>query len=82
MPQILDQMSQPQGAFRPTTTVEYFALQLARKLNDMKRLRSYLTLLEHHSQQRVLTAFERASGEDRATRFSLELAALTSQEAI
>ena len=43
--------------FRPTTVDEYFALQLARKLNDTARIRQYCSVLSRVPFQQVLTVY-------------------------
>ena len=57
---ILDRMAHPTtGSFRPKTVSEFFALQLARKLDDVERLHTYLILVEHHSEDSLLQAFKK-----------------------
>lgn len=43
--------------FRPTTVDEYFALQLAKKLNDNARVRQYCSVLSRVPFQQVLTVY-------------------------
>jgi len=60
MRHILDRFAQPRvGSFRPKTVSEFFALQLARKLEDVERLYTYLILVEHHSEDSLLQAFKK-----------------------
>jgi hypothetical protein len=60
MRNILDRVAQPRaGSFRPKTVSEFFALQLARKLEDIERLQIYLILVEQHSEDTLLQAFRR-----------------------
>jgi len=60
MPHVLDRMVRPMGHFRPKTITEFFALQLARKLDDLANLQTHLVLAEHHSEQLLVRAFRRA----------------------
>jgi hypothetical protein len=53
---ILDQMAKP-SAFVPTTTQQYIALQLAKRLSDTENVRWYLRSLENFGEARLLEAF-------------------------
>ena len=62
MRNILDRVAQPRtGSFRPKTVSEFFALQLARKLEDIGRLHVYLILVEQHSEDALLQAFKKTA---------------------
>jgi hypothetical protein len=60
MQRILDHVAHSRVSFVPSTTQEFFALQLARKLNDVDHLRDYLTLAANYPTQFVLQAYHRA----------------------
>lgn len=85
MPHVLDQMAGSSGYFRPKTATEFFALQLARKLNDTANLQRYLALVERHSESLLLQAFRKAvNGQGRrqglAERFQAEVKRLKQKE--
>jgi hypothetical protein len=60
MSRILDRVEISNGKFRPTNSAEFFALQLARKLNDAPQVTSYANLVSRLPQRSLLTAFHRA----------------------
>ena len=85
MPHVLDQVARSSGYFRPKTASEFFALQLARKLNDTVSLEKYFALVDHHSEQLLLQAFRRTvNGQGRrqilAERFQAEVERLKQKE--
>ena len=84
MPSILDRMATPLREFRPETTQEFFALQLARKLKDTANVRSYVALTERFSEETLIEAYREALsnqlGEGLAERFQLELRRLAGKE--
>jgi len=49
MSDILDRIAHAENHFRPQTVSEFFALQLARKLEDTSRVRHYLNLVGQYS---------------------------------
>jgi len=60
MRNILDRVAHPStGCFRPKTVSEFFALQLARKLEDVERLHTYLVLVWTYSEDSLLQAFKK-----------------------
>ena len=63
MNNIFDQVGAHRKSFRPKSTLEYFALRLAQKLGDAPLVEHYLLLADHHGQQTVLDAYQRAHGE-------------------
>ncbi len=56
---ILDKIPD-QAGFVPNSLNEHFALQLARKLNDLKSIGRYVYLAEHFSQDHLLSVYRRA----------------------
>ena len=78
MSQILDQLARQVDGFRPKSVREVFALQLARKLDDVQDVRRYVLLVDQHPQDMILQAYRRAVGAPRidgspAARFLDEL---------
>ena len=57
---ILDRVAGPSGPFRPRTSQEFFALQLARKVFDVENVRRYLQVVEEHSEEVILRAYQKA----------------------
>jgi len=51
------------GPLTPSTTEEYLALQLAKRLGDEARLASYLAYAEHHPAIHLAKLFHHAKGE-------------------
>jgi hypothetical protein len=45
--------------FRVSTRPEMFALQLARKLNDVESVQLYIALSQRHSEQQLLQVYRR-----------------------
>lgn len=43
--------------FVPNSVQEYFALQLARKLQDLSNIYYYVQLCQRHSQGRIMSAY-------------------------
>jgi hypothetical protein len=86
MPNILDQVARTRGEFRPETTQEFFALQLARKLNDAASVRSYLELTERFSEDFLLsvyrTTLDQGKGNGMSERFRVELRRRSHEEAL
>ena len=80
---ILDRVGISYARFLPRTHRQFFALQLARKLNDVPHLRDYLIFAENQPIQILLQAFHRAlkRGDGLpAERFGREMGRLTRQE--
>jgi len=75
---ILEHMAAARGPFRPRTTEEFLALQIARKLNDLPGIPLYLKLVERHSRDALIEAFRAAVSDghtgDMAARFHKTLA--------
>ena len=68
---ILDHFS-TEVTFRPSSLTDYFALQFARKLNDVSNVACYVGLCERFSLDHLLSVYgtESAAGEiDLARRF-------------
>jgi hypothetical protein len=57
---ILDYYLKVEKCWTPRTPREFVALQLARKLADVDRIREYVALLEHFPEERVFRAFRNA----------------------
>ena len=57
MPSILDQIAKRREGFRPATYCEFFALQLARALEDVPHVRTYAALAERYSQPMIIDAY-------------------------
>jgi hypothetical protein len=55
-----EQVERPSGRFHPTTLREVFALQLAQRLQDEDKLRTYLDLLRTYPVPFLLDVFEAA----------------------
>lgn len=69
--------------FRPATPQEFFALQLARKLDDTKRLRDFLILVQHQSTDVLLRAYRRTvkrGNGNPGDQFRVELSRLSHSE--
>jgi hypothetical protein len=45
-------------SFRPKTPTEFFALQLARRLNDVENVPRYVELTEHYRDDQILRALQ------------------------
>ena len=65
-------------SFRVRTRIELFAVQLARKLNDLESVRDYVLLAEKHSEDHLLHVYRRvikhpSAHGDLATSFHVEL---------
>jgi hypothetical protein len=85
MTDILDRVGASSKHFRPGSITDFFALQLARKLGDVARLRDYLILTQQHPQQWLLQAFRTAAKRldgpgTLAERFEAELRRLTNKK--
>lgn len=59
MSNILNTVASQAERFIPTNPTEYLALQVARKLGDMRAFRQYLVLFEHYSEDLLLRVFRR-----------------------
>lgn len=78
MDSILDRVASARSAFEPQTIDEYFALQLARALDDLGQLGTYVALSHQYPQAVLADAYVRASSlaggeESLAQRFQEEL---------
>jgi hypothetical protein len=84
MTNILDRVAHSRREFRPQSTQEFFALQLARKLNDAESVRSYAALAEQFSEDFLVRvyrqALEEGSGGRLADRFRVALRRLSEKE--
>jgi len=60
MRNILDQVGVQRKPFRPKSTLEYFALRLAQKLDDAPLVEHYIVLADRHGQQAMLDAYQSA----------------------
>ena len=75
---ILDQVAKSvHSAFRPQSTRDYFALQLARRLEDVEAASHYAELVGQHSEETLLAAYRQTlvskQSSNLAPRFHLEL---------
>ena len=77
MSELLDWSGAAIRPFRPRAISEFFALQLARYLEDEERLPRYLNVAERYSQEQILRAWTRArkrpNGASVAHRFEEEI---------
>jgi hypothetical protein len=84
MTNILDRVARDRREFRPETTQEFFALQLARKLNDVAGVRSYVELVKRFSEDVLLRVYratlDTGRSDGMADRFHIELRRRTRQE--
>jgi hypothetical protein len=89
MPGILDHVARTATQakydfFCPTNPDEFFALQLARRLNEGGAAQHYADLMRHHSVEQLMTAFRRASArgshQDPARSFHDELQRLGNRD--
>jgi hypothetical protein len=61
MQNILGRMTARPSRFVPKTTREFFALYLARMLNDAANARHYVALTEKYSEAQLLRAYRKAA---------------------
>ena len=84
MTNILDQVARNKREFRPESAQEFFALQLARKLNDAVSVRSYVELADRFSEDFLLSVYRVAINQGMETsladRFRVELQRRTRKE--
>lgn len=84
MTNILDRVALDRSEFCPNTIQEFFALQLARKLNDASSVRSYLALVDCYPEELLLNVYRhtlgKGRGEGMADRFRIELRRRTREE--
>jgi len=77
MTDILDRVAAGRSSFRLETVQDFFALQLARKLNDVPSVHHYATLATAYPEEFLLTVYRNVMdlgpGEGLAERFRLEL---------
>lgn len=57
---ILDHFPLTPERFEPATVQQFTILEIARKLNDVGRLRTYLIAAEHHGLAAVISAYSGA----------------------
>jgi hypothetical protein len=67
MTEILDRVADYFGRFTPSKPSEYLALQVARKLGDLKAFRHYLVLFEHYPEELFLDIYRRCAREGMLT---------------
>jgi hypothetical protein len=67
MSNILDRVADSFGRFSPSKPTEYLALQVARKLGDIKAFRHYLGLFERYPEEVLLDAYQRCAGRGNLT---------------
>jgi len=86
MSPILDHFENRNREFRPETPQEFFALQLARKLDDAASVRSYVDLVDRHSEDTLIAvyrcALQQSIGGDLLQRFRQELRRWTREEGL
>ena len=83
MNRILGHVTESLGRFQPVTPQDFFALQLARKLEDVGHLRDYLVLVQHHPTEILIRSYRRAvkrGNGNPSERFRFELNRLTTAE--
>ena len=77
MTHILDRFVPAATSFQPKTLQEFFALQLARKLDDRPAIHHYVSLADRYSEGQLLCAYQRAKRAegniDLARRFHVEI---------
>ena len=82
MSELLDWSGAAIRPFRPRSISEFFALQLARYLEDEEHLPRYRSVAESHSREQILRAWTRAqtrrNGASAANRFEEEIRLLHS----
>jgi hypothetical protein len=81
MQNILGRMTARPSRFVPRTTREFFALYLAKMLNDATNAGHYVALTEQHSEAQLLRAYRNAAdsnvrAEDLPKRFHAEIGRL------
>lgn len=67
MKHILETVANHLGHFIPSHPREYLALQVARKLGDVKTFRHYLILFEHYPEELLLNVLRRCRDEGALT---------------
>jgi chromosomal replication initiation ATPase DnaA len=60
MTDILNTMATQVNACIPNTPMEYLAIQMARRLNDLEHVRNYLVLFEHYPEELLIKIFRTA----------------------
>lgn len=77
MTNILAHIAAERSSFRPQTAAEFFALHLARKLNDLQCVRSYVGLTDTYPEEFLISVYrdtlDKGRGDDMANRFRIEL---------
>jgi hypothetical protein len=76
MTNILARIAAERSSFRPQTAQEFFALQLARKMNDLQSVHSYAALSETYPEEFLVSVCRNTldgGREDMAARFRAEL---------
>jgi hypothetical protein len=77
MTNILDRVAAERSSFRPETAQEFFALQLARKLDDVVSVHAYVALVDSYPEEFLLRVYrdtlDKGRSGDLAERFRLEL---------
>jgi hypothetical protein len=59
MPNILDKVARDLSEFRPATPTQYVALQVARKLNRLHKVRVYAALFERYTLDLLVRSFHK-----------------------
>ena len=81
MTNLFDRIGFQADSFRPRSVSDFFALQLARKLDDEANVGRYARLAEQHSRELILRAITLARkgprGRTLANRFEAEIERLT-----
>jgi hypothetical protein len=57
MTDILAAVADSYSHFKPTKPIHFIALQLARRLNDVKAFRHYLILFEHYPEELLVSLY-------------------------
>jgi len=63
MTNILERVASSGQPFVPRSPLEYLALQIARKLNTMGRVREYAILLENYPESLIVRAYHACRGD-------------------
>ena len=69
MLRILYQMVSPPAQYVPQNGIQFFAIQLARKLEDLAHLPDYISVVEHYPRQILLQVYRRVVKKGPSGRF-------------
>lgn len=57
---ILERLAKSAASFLPSNPLQFFALRMAARLQDLPRLSRYLVLVEHFPKELLLQAYQQA----------------------